>query len=212
MASPHTLNTVTIDGDYVPASGTLIKLLLGNILDGSLASLTSDSRSIRSTSSSPTHSALVLGAVYVPTMMHGLCLAVRCLPIPSYHREEDAVEGIRQRPETHRFLPFPATEKVDTPAGFGEPISVKGYVNDRPCWVLMRQHTVLLAIGKKVKFSASPESLSLFTEFCLRSRSSIPPSGSAVLRLFASPTMGTSSTLQSLSKKSKERVCYSKEG
>ena len=211
MASPHTLNTVTIDGDYVPDSGLLIKLRFGKILDGSLASLTSDSRSIRSTSSSPTHSALVLSAKYILTRQ-GRCLKVRCLPIPSYHREEDAVERIRQHPETHRFLPFPATEKVDTPAGFGEPINVKGYVNDRPCWVLMRQHTVLVAVGKKVKFSASPESLSLFTEFYLRSRSSIPLSGSTILRSFASPTMGTSSTLQSLSKKAKERVCYSKEG
>ena len=67
MASPHTLNTVTIGGDYVPASGLLIKLRLGKTLDGSLASLTSDSRSIRSTSSSPTHSALVLSVRYILT-------------------------------------------------------------------------------------------------------------------------------------------------
>ena len=64
--------------------------------------------------------------------MQGPFLKVWCLPVLSYHREENAVEIIRQHPETHWSLPFPATEKVDTPAGFGEPISVGGYVNDRP--------------------------------------------------------------------------------
>ena len=74
---------------------------------------------------------MVLSAGYVP-IIQGPCLEVECLPILSYHREENVVERIRQHPETHRFSPFTATEKVDTPAGFGEPISVGGYVNDRP--------------------------------------------------------------------------------
>ena len=86
--------------------------------------------------------------------MKGLCLEVKCLPILSYHREENVVEGIRQNPETHRFLPFPVAAGVDTPAGFGEPICVGGYVNNRPCWVFMRQYTVLVAVGdRKIRFS-----------------------------------------------------------
>lgn len=158
MPSSH---TVTNDGQHAPAPGLVVKLRLGH---SSLASLTSDSRSTRSTSPAPPHSVLVLSAGCVPTMQ-GFCLKVCCLPVLSFHREENAVERIRRHPEADRFLPFPATEKVDTPAGFGEPIGVKGYVSDRPCWVLMQQHTVLVAVGGKVRFSASPESLSLFTEF-----------------------------------------------
>ena len=192
MPSSHALDTVIIDGQHVPNLGLVIKLQLGH---SSIASLTSDSRSIRSTSFAPPHPVLVLSAEYVCTMQ-GLCLKVRCLPVLSFHRGENAVARIRQHPETNRFLPFPATEEVDTPAGFGEPISVKGYVSDRTCWVLMRQHTVLVAVGGKVRSSASPESLSLVTKFYLRSRSSILLSSSTISRSCASWITGASSTLQ----------------
>ena len=53
-----------------------------------------------------------------------------------------------------KFLPFPSPVRVETPPEFGEPIRTGGYINDRPCWVLLKKVTVLIKLGKNVRFSA----------------------------------------------------------
>ena len=105
-------------------------------------------------------------------MLFDLCLEIRCFPVPSYHRDKDPVERIRRHPKTEMFLPLPCLVHSETPLKFGKPIQTEGYSNGRPCGIFLEQHTVLIDIGKRVRFSASPESL-LFSDVYLRSRSSI---------------------------------------
>ena len=156
MASAHTLRTVTI-GEYEFRIGQLVKLQLGHCLEGSLTSIATNAISITSTSSPPTHSALVLGTGLGPDMF----LEVECYPIPSCHCEPDPVGRVRQHPSTQIFLPLPSPAHVETPHEFGEPIRTRGYINDRPYWVHLKQVTVRIKFGKNVRFSASHESLLL---------------------------------------------------
>ena len=156
--SSHTLRTLTIDGTYLPPLGHLIKLPLGRCLEGSLTSATSPNMSIQSTSSTPLHSALVVGCGYSRLVDHQY-LDVKCFAVLYFHREENPAERILQHPLTHMFLPLPSSVHVKTPPEFGEPIQVGGYVSDRPCWLHLRMLTVQIAVGKKVRFSALPESL-----------------------------------------------------
>ena len=149
MASPHSLRTVAVDGGYLPPQGQIIKLRLGPGLEGSLASATSPSMSVVSTSSSSPYSALVLRSRYVPHMQ-SLRLEITCFAIPSYHREENPVQQVLQHPVSKKFLPLPSPEYVPTPPEFGEPIRVGAYVNDRPCWVNLRELTVILKVGQRV--------------------------------------------------------------
>ena len=151
MASTHTLRTVVVDGEleHVPTKGQIIKLRLGRGLEGSLASATSTSMSVVSTSSSPLHSVLVLRSRYVLDIQPPH-LEITCFAIPSYHRDENPVQRVLQHPASKKFLPLPSPQHVPTPPEFGEPIRVGDYVNDRPCWVNLRELTVLLKIGQRV--------------------------------------------------------------
>ena len=145
MASSRSLRIITVDGSYLPSKGEIV---LGRCLEGSLASATSPSTTMRSTSS-PLPSALVLSSRHV-IHMQSLALEITCFAIPSYYRDENPVERVLQHPITKRFLPLPSSRHVPTPPQFGEPIRVGGYVNDRPCWVDLRELTILIDFGKRV--------------------------------------------------------------
>ena len=149
MASPHTLRTVVADGGYLPTKDQIVNLRLGGVLEDSLASANSPSFSVVSTAATPPHSVLVLDSRYVP---HGqsLGLEITCFAIYSYHQEADPVQRVLTHPVSKRFLPLPSPENVRTPPEFGEPIRVGDYVNDRPCWVNLKELTVLLKFGQRV--------------------------------------------------------------
>ena len=149
MASPHSLRTIVVDGRYLPPQGQIIKLRLGRGPEGSLASATSPSLSLVSTAASPLHSVLVLDRRYVLDIQPPH-LEIIWFAIYSYHREADPVQRVLTHPVSKRFLPLPSPENVRTPPEFGEPIRVGAYVNDRPCWVNLRELTVILKVGQRV--------------------------------------------------------------
>ena len=149
MASPHSLRTVVVDGEYFAPKGQIIKLRLGPGLEGSLDSATSPSMSVVSTAASPPHSALVLRSRFV---LHEQSqrLEITCFAVASYHREEDPIQRVLEHSNTKEFLPLPSPQHVPTPPEFGKPIRAGDYVSDRPCRVVLRELIVLLDSGKRV--------------------------------------------------------------